>query len=432
MIIQPTARRLSTLSALLGNPIAWFKARPLLVSSLLFFASTTLVNLGNYVFNLMLGRQLGPSMFADLSLIVTFMLVLTFATTTITTTTARFAATYSSSDDMHQLAALRSWLQRWVLLIGILLLLSLVLGAAPLATLFHMHSSLPFIILGVGMPIFFLLAVDRGILQGCARFGQLSWSNQAEMWMRLLGALFFVALGLSVIGATWALTLSFGVAWLVALSARKGLPKAVTPLSAIERSKITRYFGPVVIGLIGQIIINNSDVLIVKSYYAANPAGLYAALALIGRMVFFATWSIVMVMFPLAAKKHQQGESSRSLLWLSVAVIAIISTLIIVATALFPEPVVNILFGHAYLPIAPLLWLYALATAFYALANVVATYHLSLGNGRGNLFVLLAGIAQIVGLLLFHQTLFTVVLVQVCIMAALFCGLLVWDRIGAN
>src|SRR5579859_2939819 len=61
------------------RPIAWLKGHPLLVGSVLFFASTTLINLGNYIFNLVLGRQLGPSAFADLSLIVTLMLITTFA-----------------------------------------------------------------------------------------------------------------------------------------------------------------------------------------------------------------------------------------------------------------------------------------------------------------------------------------------------------------
>ena len=85
------------------------------------------------------------------------------------------------------------------------------------------------------------------------------------------------------------------------------------------------------------------------------------------------------------------------------------------------------LFGKLYLSIAPLLWVYALATAFYALANVIVTYHLSLGNGKGNYLVLLAGVAQVVGLYYCHTTLLLVVLVQVYIMAGLLLLLAIWD-----
>ncbi len=413
----------------LRNPIAWLKARPLLVSSVLFFASTTLVNLGNYVFNLVLGRWLGPSIFADLSLIVTLMLVTTFATTAFSMATAKFTAEYMVKYDASQLAALRSWLNQKALLVGGLLCIILVLGAPWLAQIFQMHSFWPFVILGVGLPLSFLLSIDRGILQGQARFILLSICNQAEMWTRLGGAIAFVALGWAVNGATGALVLSFVAAWIVARSVRKGLPAKMGELSQSQRSEITRYFGPVIMGLVGQIVINNSDVLIVKSYFPAHQAGLYAALALIGRMVFFATWSVVMVMFPLVTQKFQKGEAHRPLLWTSFAIITTVSLAIIGGTLVLPNLVVTLLFGKAYLSIAPLLWLYALATAFYALANVVVNYYLSLGNGKGSFLVLLAGIAQVVGLLLWHGSLFTVIMVQVYIMAALFVTLLVWDQL---
>lgn len=410
------------------DPVGWLKARPLLLGSALFFASTTLVNLGNYLFNLILGRWLGPSLFADLSLIVTLMLVITFATTAFMTATAKFAAAYVVDGGPDRLAALRSWLGRRALLLGGLLMLLLVLGAPFLASIFHMRSPWPFVILGVGLPIFFAMAIDRGVLQGQARFGWLAASNQAEMWVRLLGAIALVALGLSVNGAVAGLTLSFIAAWLVALSARQGLPTHFEALEKDEQRKIWLYFSPVIMGLMGQIIINNSDVLIVKGYFPDVQAGLYAALALIGRMVFFATWSVVMVMFPLVTQRYQRREPHRPLLWLSLGIVAIVSLCILGATLFMPGLVVGFLFGPAFLPIAPLLWLYALATAFYALANVVVTYHLSLGHGQASFLVLVAGVMQVLALLTFHSTLFVVVLVQACIMAGLLFLLVCWDQ----
>ena len=49
-------------------------AHQLLTGSGLFFLSTLLVNAGNYSFNLLLGRLLGPALFADVSLIITLFL----------------------------------------------------------------------------------------------------------------------------------------------------------------------------------------------------------------------------------------------------------------------------------------------------------------------------------------------------------------------
>ena len=50
----------------------------------------TIVNAGNYIYNLILGRWLGPTLFADVSLIITLLLVVTFITAPLQMTTARY------------------------------------------------------------------------------------------------------------------------------------------------------------------------------------------------------------------------------------------------------------------------------------------------------------------------------------------------------
>ena len=97
------------------------------------------------------------------------------------------------------------------------------------------------------------------------------------------------------------------------------------------------------------------------------------------------------------------------------------------ATYFFPDLIVRVLFGSAYLSIAPLLWLYALATMFFALANVVINYRLSIGNTGGTYLAIGAGIAQVALLWVFHATLSQVVWVQLLLMAGLFVVLLAWD-----
>jgi O-antigen/teichoic acid export membrane protein len=140
--------------------------------------------------------------------------------------------------------------------------------------------------------------------------------------------------------------------------------------------------------------------------------------------VFFGTSSVVTAMFPIVAQKHQRGEPHGYLLAASLAMVALVSAIIIAAALVIPDLIVRVLFGEAYLSIAPLVWLYAVATMLYALANVVINYRLSAGRGRSSALAVVAGVTQVVGLWLFHSTLREVVLVQIYIMAALFVILL--------
>jgi O-antigen/teichoic acid export membrane protein len=398
----------------------------LLAGSAILFASMTIVNAGNYLFNLILGRWLGPAAFADLSLIVTLFLIVTFVTSTLQLIAAKFSAVYSTSGNQVRLAGLRHWLGGWAWVIGAGLLILVSLGAPLWMEFFQTQSLWPFILFAIGIPIYFAQGVDRGILQGQIRFGVLALSYQAEMWVRLIIAMILVGLGWSVNGAVVGLTVSFGAAWLVARKAGVGLPRC-EPFDLSERRTAIAFAGPVSAALVGQILINNSDILIVKHFFAPEPAGQYAALALIGRIVFFATWSVVTTLFPIVAQKQQKGEPHRHLLGVSLGLVAGVSAIIIAASLIVPELIVNVLFGSAYFSIAPLLWLYAIATTLYALANVVINYRLSAGNGGGSWLAVGGGLAQVIGLWFFHADLQQVVMTQIYVMVGLLGLLLAWD-----
>jgi O-antigen/teichoic acid export membrane protein len=398
----------------------------LLTGGGLLFISMTVVNGGNYLFNLVLGRWLGPAAFADLSLIVTLLLMVRFITAAFQLTSAKFAAAHSVDEEWSRLAALRRWLGKQAWLWGGLMALIIAGGAPFWQQFFHTQSAWPFVILGIGLPIYLVQGVDRGLLQGQTHFKRLAASYQAEMWVRLLAAVALVAIGLAVNGAVLAITLSFIATWFVARKVGDWTSKPGN-LEKNGQKMVMAFAGPVVLVYLGQILISNSDIILVKRFFEPELAGQYAAVALIGRIVFFATWSVVTALFPIVARKHQKGEPHRHLLGLSLGIVSVISIAIIAFTVIVPEWIIDTLFGEAYVVMAPLLWIYALATGLYALANVVVNYRLSAGNTKGTWFALGAGLAQVTGIVLFHESLQQVIVVQVVLMACLLTTLLIWD-----
>jgi polysaccharide pyruvyl transferase CsaB len=406
----------------------------------LLFASMTIVNIGNYALNLVLGRWLGPAAFADFNLMVTTFLIVTMVTAAFQLVSAKFAAMYAADGDHARLVLVRSWLARGAWIIGVVVAAIVGLGAPTWQVFFQTSSPWPFVILGIGLPFYIAQGIDRGALQGRTQFGGLTLSYQAEMWVRLIGSLLLVALGWSVNGAVAAMTLSLVVTWLVGSAMVRRANRSLgvqsntagAALLPADKRAILEFCGLALIALTGQVLINNSDVLIVKHFFAPEEAGQYAALSLIGRVVFFITASVVATIFPIVTQAHQRGEATERFLWGAIGIVTAVSAAIVAGALVAPTLVVQLLFGESYLSIAPLLWAYAGATSLYALANVVVNYRLAKGDRGGSILVLLVGIAQVAGLWLFHTSLWEVVFVQVALMLALFAILLGWDRLLAR
>ena len=276
------------------------------------------------------------------------------------------------------------------------------------------------------MPVFILISTERGILQGLLRFDLYAVTLQVEVWVKFAGLLAAAFLGLGANGSAATLSLSVICGWFVA----REFAKRMLPIPAVQKfteiSLLGQDFGPLLVVYFSQVVINNSDLLLVKSYYPADEAGHYAVLVLIGRIIFYGTWSATFTIFPIVAHRKARGEPHVYLFYGAFGFVAIIALVATLMAGIFSNQLIASAFGSQYLAIAPLLWRYAVATSLYALANVIVNYHIALGKTYGTFFVLGGGLLQIVGIILFHKTLSEVVLVQIVVMVALLVVLLGW------
>lgn len=379
----------------------------------LFMLSVLVVNGGNYIYNLVLGRLLGPEQFADAAVLITFLLVLSFVAMTFQLVTAKFAVEFE--DTMFPGFLSKTYKNATSIGIGFGILL--VVFAKQLQQLFNTSSSLMFTIFGIGVPVYFIMSVNRGVFQGKKEFKNLSITYQAEMLSRLLitlSLIVFFNITSSVVIAIGIL-ISFGVG-LVPFSLKNVNFKNPLPMEASTVKNIRSFFFITAFYELTQIIINNSDILLVKHYFESYEAGLYASLALIGRMVYFIAWLFVMLLLPTVVKLKKEGKATAPILFKYVGYIAIIGFMVIVVTALFPEMAITVLFGKSYIAMAPLLWKYALATTLFAISNIFAYYYLSIEKYVPVVLSGLFGMLQMLLVIFFHHSLEQVVHMQILAM----------------
>ncbi|WP_204344121.1 oligosaccharide flippase family protein [Psychroserpens algicola] len=382
----------------------------------LFMLSVLLVNGGNYLYNLVLGRLLGPEQFADAAVLITFLLVLSFIAMTFQLVTAKFSVLFE-----HKiLTRFISQLYKNAIGTGVILGVLIILFSKQLQQVFYTSSSLMFVIFGIGVPIYFIMSVNRGVFQGQKAYKLLSVTYQSEMITRLLvtiGLIYLFNIQSSVVIALGIL-ISFGFG-LIPFKFKNLRFKTSIRLKANQSKQVRSFFIITAFYELTQIIINNSDILLVKHYFESYEAGLYASLALIGRIVYFIAWMFVMLLLPTVVRLKKEGKATTPILFKYVGYIAVIASVIIFICALFPETGITLLFGEHYLAMAPFLWKYALATGLFAISNIFAYYYLSLDRYIPVIFSGLFGMLQMALVVFFHKNLEQVVHVQIIAMLLL-------------
>ncbi|MDH4280350.1 MAG: hypothetical protein OEW83_19980 [Acidimicrobiia bacterium] len=182
---------------------------------------------------------------------------------------------------------------------------------------------------------------------------------------------------------------------------------------------LRRFVAPTAVFLVGQILINNGDVLIVKAEFPRDAAGVYSAVALMGRAVFFLSWSAVATLFPAVARREATGSNTDELLVGGLAVVGVACGGMVAASALFGNLFFRSILGPEYEAAASMLVSYATATSLFAVANLVVTHQLSLGRTIQSRLLVIGAVGQTVLVVLARSSLPAVVNVQVLAMTAL-------------
>jgi O-antigen/teichoic acid export membrane protein len=389
-----------------------------------FMLSMVFVNAGNYLYNLLLGRILGPQLFADAAILVTFLLILSFVGMAFQVVTTKFIVDYSNQNQ----EIFSKLMYKTALISGLAIGTLIIICNNNLQLLFKTNSSIMFTVFGFSIPLYFILSVKRGIHQGKNKLIQLSKTYIFEMLSRLL-LTFLVLFLFTTLNSSIVVAVGIACSFIFAV-----LPinfnflsnKTLSTDNQIDKNKIASFFALTAFYECTQIIINNSDVIMVKHYFSNTNAGLYASLALIGRVVYFVAWMFVMLLLPKVLQANKEGKNTKPILLKYVFYICCLSLAIISGTILFPQTVVLLMFGQKYLAISALLWQYALATSIFAVANIFAYYYLSINNYFPVILTGLLGMTQIVLIFLYHNSLEQVVHMQIIAMSVLLISQLIF------
>lgn len=407
--------------------IGKIKTDQLVRGSLIVFLGSTITSAINYLYHMVLGRMLGPSDYGIFSSLLSLTYVYGIPVGVLNLVSLKYISSLRQSGGVGQAAGFFRWFGKKILIFSFFLFF-VSLAVSSLAAGF---LRLPSVFLVILANVINLVGIYSGFyssaLQGFFRFGLNTIASACSTLFKIISAVIFVYLGWRVSGVLFSLLLAslLGLT-LVSCFVRKNIniSKEKVKEVKIPFHEMLKYAFPVLLSSLALTSFYTTDILLVKNLFPAEEAGLYASLALLGKIVFFASSSIGIVMFSLVAGKRAKGENCRRVYLNSFLLVFCVSFCLTAVYFLFPEMMVSLLFGSRYLAIAPLLGLFAVFMSFYALVYLTVNFFLAAARTVMIILPLIGAVLQIILIFSFHTSLRQVVLINTFVMGGLFFSLI--------
>jgi len=375
----------------------------------------TVANFGgsflNYLVHPILTRHLSIPAYGDFQALLSFTMILGVLAAVINTTLIKEMSALAA-ERPGEIGALRRRAAAHFFWLGLAAFALVVVFTRPLNDLFKISESAILVISSLNLLYIFPLVVNRAVLSGWQDFPGLALSNFLDAFFRLFFIIIFVVVWpFGLVGAAWSLGLTSLAALFISFYQikRLRLPVAADDFRPLLR-RFWRYSLLVLWFMALTQFFYNFDMLLVKSFFSPEEAGLYGALLTIGRIIYFVGGAIPLVLFPVIANlKSDKSLRRYQVLGKSLFLMAACVLPACLIIALWPGFVIKLVVGAKYLVIAPYLPSFALMMLALTLAMALANYFLALSDRRSLVILTLAALGEIVLLSLFHASLSQVI-----------------------
>ncbi len=371
------------------------------------------------VFQSLVSHRLQPADFGAVFAVLSLITLIGLPASAFTLLMARETSRDRASGHHAASAALLRRGNRALLVAGLALAAALVLVSPVLVRFFEVRIEL-LIAAAAGLPFGLALPLLLGEFQGEQRFLAFAGLSTGQAALKLVAAVGFGVVW-GPVGIIAGISLASAVIYVVALGMVRR--KLAIGSSMSWWRPAAAYLAIVLPSTLALGVLLSTDVLFVKHFFPTRVAGEYAAVAAIGRAIFWGATGVAAVLFPKIVFRGASGQSGSPLVGVSLLLVALGGVAGLALLSVASRWLVMAFAGSAYAQAAVYLPWYAIGMILLGGAAVLIATHQTRGT-PGFLAVLVPLTAlEPVLLLIFHQSLWQVVLVVDVSMGLVVSGL---------
>ncbi|MCX6744432.1 MAG: oligosaccharide flippase family protein [Candidatus Parcubacteria bacterium] len=412
-----------------------------LKNSFILIIGNLLAGFLGYVFHLIVSRLLSISEYGELQSLVSLISVLAVPSAAISYFTIKHSAEFYGHQDYMGNFSFYNWLRKKVYYFIGVISIFFVLFLPLLKNYLHLNSSANLLIIWLVVALNLMIAIKSGILNGWQNFKSLSLNSILAAGIKLIVGITLVSFLINVSAALTGFLAGslFSFIFLKLIIYRKLKTKQADNISSAKfegqkiQTEIQKIIIPILFFSLFLALLNSIDMLMVKNLLDSELAGYYGAFNILGKIIFWASSSIIAVILPMACASNSQSAGlDKKILFYAKCLILLICLSGLAAYLFFPGIIINLLFGPKYLMLAGSLWPFALIALALSLITLEANLAYARSDFKISYILLLTILLEIMLVSLFHQTIFYTALMVAAAFFAGYIASLIYNKLAAK
>jgi O-antigen/teichoic acid export membrane protein len=386
-----------------------------------FFGSFT-----NYLYHLVIARQLGPLDYGLLDSLISLLYQLSIPLATITLVITKYVSLYKGQNRTKMIETFFWKINKKIFQIVPILIVLIIILTPTVTKFLHLPNPLLFIWIGLAFIFGIFSAIGKSFLQGLSKFIELSITGVIDGTTRLFFTVILLSFGFGLTGAIIPFFLSALISVAYLLFIEKELIRGDKKEKITEKKEILKFIFPVFLANIGATSMITSDIILARHFLNPIDAGYYSALSTLGKIIFFAATPVIGVIFPIISEHHAARKNTNKILLQGFGMILLIGLGIFIMFGIFPNVMVSMLFGVKYVGIGHFVFPMAIALLLYTINYALINVFLAMKIVFPTVLLGLAAVLQIVLIFLFHQNIQQIINIFIFISALLLTVLLLY------
>ena len=376
-------------------------------------------NFLNFIYNAYLGRRISVEEFGLVSLIGSFLFLVTIPTSALARTVTHKSAYFLGK---YGYGVKQFWVHTRLRALALGLIATIIwLTLTPLlADCFRASSSMPFILFA---PVWFIStvgAVDEGFLSGILKFKIIASLIVIEAVVKLVCSLIFIETGYTQYVYA-AIPLSMFIVFLLAWFFARSQKEAKLDIDVKRAVKFpTKFFVTSSFTKISTVAFLSFDLILAKHFLPPTEAGQYALISLVGKMIFFVGGLFSGFINPLVSREEGARRNSHIIFYQLLLATTICSLFAYLVVGVLGYLTVPILLGSKVEPILYLLPIYGLAMFFFTVSTSIISFYQTRNKHAFAILGLLMAVIQVIGIYFYHGSLVEIIRVMTVVGAASF------------